>query len=348
MPFESVCEKSLNGFANWFTDRFCLGENGRDIFFSLVSCCLNRTSIDDLNSDRTPCPDVVLKLGRVPLDLMTAICNELLGKSFEQARCMRLFSTGDVLCLDYHDVVYHGREQEYTVKSLRESHLRRVFRYGVSGVCRQGMFYTSRIRPCKKGEDTGDIVRELVLDQTPRQVLMDRFFGAIRVFDTIEVLGKEYIVPCKQTEAMDELYKKSLLAGTQTLKHKMRKHSGGSRQVDVYFTADEKYEYTSYFSNIAVPENMIDDAIAVYKIRWNIENQFKKKKEVQAKTSSPSPSYRLLLETISHVLCNLWRLLVKTVQPVTMKKTVRILNEIIRLLREEPSSTQNNTPKGLD
>jgi hypothetical protein len=256
---------------------------------------------------------------------------------------MRLFGDSDVLCLDFHDVVYHGRRQEYTVKTVKDGRGRRVFRYGVSGVSRKGMFYTSRIRPCKKGEDTGDIVRELILDQTPGQVLMDRFFGSIKVFDTLETLGKEYIIPCKLTEVMDELYKKSLLASKQHMTHKMRKHGGGNKQVDVYFLADEDYEYTSYYSNIVVPDNKVDDTIAIYKIRWNIENQFKKKNEVQAKTSSPSPAYRLLLETIGYIICNLWRLIVYTVQPITMKKFGRILHTLLRLIQDEPSPANDKT-----
>ena len=338
MPFELVCTKSLKRYARRFTDLFCLGDGGEDVFFSLVGCCLNRTSIDDLNSDSGPCPDVVLKLGRLPLDLMREKCNLLLDESFMQARSMHLFHDGDVLCLDFHDVVYHGRRQEYTVKTLRDGRKRRVFRYAVAGVCRRGLFYTSRIRPCKKGEDTGDIVRELILGQTPQRVLMDRFFGSVKVFDTVELLGHEYLVPCKQTERMDELYKKSLLAGRRCMTHTIRKHGGGKKQVDVYFHADELYEYTSYYSNMVVPDSGVDDMLSVYKIRWNIENQFKKKKEIQAKTSSPSPSYRLLLETIGYLLCNLWRLIVNTVQPVTMKKFARVLVQLLRLLQEEASN----------
>lgn len=339
MPFEHVCRKSLNRYARRFSDIFCLGGGGKDLFFSVVGCCLNRTSIDDLNGDSGPCPDVVLRLGRLPLDVMGEKCNLLLDESFEEARRMRLFHDGDVLCLDFHDVVYHGRQQEFTVKTLREGRRRRVFRYAVAGVCRQGMFYTSRIRPCKKGEDTGDIVRELILDQAPRRVLMDRFFGSVRVFDTVEMLGREYIVPCKQTDRMDELYKKSLLAGKRCMTHTIRKHGGGKKQVDVYFLPDEDYEYTSYYSNIAVRDNMVDDTFSVYKIRWNIENQFKKKNEIQAKTSSPSPSYRLLLETMGYLLCNLWRLIVNIVQPVTMKKFARALYLLLRLLQEEQEGT---------
>jgi hypothetical protein len=127
---------------------------------------------------------------------------------------MRLFRLDDVLCLDYHDVVYHGRRQEYSIKVLKDGRKRRVFRYGVAGVGRRKMFYTSRIRPCKTGEDTGDIVRGLVWDQAPQQVLMDLFFGSVKVFDTVEALGREYVIPCKETDKMDELYKKSLLSAS--------------------------------------------------------------------------------------------------------------------------------------
>jgi hypothetical protein len=343
MPFESVCKKSLKRYARRFSCLFCLGEDGGGIFFSLVGCCLNRTSIDDLNSDSSPCPDVVLKLGRLPLDVMTAKCNLLLDESFEQARRMRLFRPDDVLCLDFHDVVYHGRRQEYSVKVLKDGRKRRVFRYGVAGVGRKKMFYTSRIRPCKTGEDTGDIVKGLLWDQEPQRVLMDRFFGSVKVFDTVEALGREYIVPCKQTDKMDELYKKSLQTGERCLRHTMRKHGGGKKQVDVHFLDDEDYEYTSYYSNIAVQDNETDMILAIYKIRWNIENQFKKKNEVQAKTSSPSPSYRLLLETIGYLLCNLWRLIVNTVQHVTMKKLARILFTLLRLIQDEPSPNSDKT-----
>lgn len=343
MPFESVCVKRLKLYARRFSDLFYQGVGGEDVFFSLAGCCLNRTSIDDLNNDSGPCPDVVLKLGRLPLDLMVRKCNLLLDESFRQAKSMRLFCDADVSCLDFHDVVYHGRGQEYTIKTVKDGRGRRVFRYCVAGVARRGMFYTSRIRPCKKGEDTGDIVNALLWDQAPRRVLMDKFFGSVKVFDIVEVLGKEYIVPCKQTDRMDELYKKSLLSGKRCQEHTIRKHGGGRKRVNVYFQEDEDYEYTSYYSNMVVKDKDedADTALAVYKIRWNIENQFKKKNEVQAKTSSPSPSYRLLLETIGYLLCNLWRLIVNTVQPVPMKKFGRILCMLLQLIREEPSTAND-------
>ncbi len=343
MPFEYVCKDRLKRYANKFSDLFCLGEDGPGIFFSLVECCLNQTSIEEVNCESSPGPDVVLKLGRLPLDVMTSKCNMLLEDSFNDARQAGLFRLDDVVCVDYHDVVYHGKPLEYTVNSVKDGKKRRMFRYAVAGFARKKLFYTSRIRPCKTGDDTGDILTELLSDQNPGIVLMDRFFGGVKTFEAVEKLGGEYIIPCKHSDGMDELYKKSLLTKKPCQSHTIRKRVGGAKQVNVYFLEDKNFEYTSYYSNIVLQDDETGMILAWYKIRWNIENQFKKKKQVQPKTSSPNPSYRLLLETISYLLSNLWRLIVNTVQPATMKRLGRVINKILGKARNKSSSIRDKT-----
>ncbi|WP_143767049.1 hypothetical protein [Methanocella conradii] len=78
--------------------------------------------------------------------------------------------------------------------------------------------------------------------------------------------------------------------------------------VKMHFLYDPCNEYYAYASNL---EKV--DVEAHYPYRWNIENCLAKNM-VDTVTSSTSMAYLLLLETISLILANLWKLLVKTIQ----------------------------------
>ncbi|AFC99977.1 hypothetical protein Mtc_1224 [Methanocella conradii HZ254] len=109
----------------------------------------------------------------------------------------------------------------------------------------------------------------------------------------------------------------------------MRSRTGGSLVVKMHFQYDPGNEYKLYVSNL---EDV--NIEAHYPYRWNIESCLAKNM-VDAVTSSTSMAYQILLKTISLILANLWKLLVKTMlvyttmKTTTMKTFKRMLGSLI-------------------
>lgn len=276
-------------------------------------------------------PDVVLKLGRISVEEMTEKCNILLRSSARSALRTGLYRDHD-LSIDYHDVVYSGRKNTHTVNVLKLDKMRRCLRYGVASLTKKESFLAVAIQPYKPGVTNANMVERLLDglsgDMSPGLVLMDRFFTGVDVFNKIEDRDKSFLTPYKLNDRIDELYKESLLDDKTTKEYLMRSRTGGDKMVKMHFEPDPDNEYYAYVSNledIAIKDH--------YPFRWNIENCFKIKNMVDAVTSSTSLSYRILLETISLIIANLWKLLVKTTNIGTMKDFKRKLT--IEILRQD-------------
>lgn len=340
-PNGVLCLKSLKPLSRLFSELFWLDE--RDAWkrlLYLVGCCLDSTSIEDFcKSHRAMSPDVVLKLGRVPVEEMARKCNALLRLSAGLALKTGLYKDHD-LSIDYHDVVYSGRKNEHTVNVLKLDKMRRCLRYGVASLTRKESFLAAAIQPYKPGVTNADMVERLLdglpAGMSPGLVVMDRFFTGVDVFNKIEKKGKDFLTPYKLNDRIDELYKESIIDGTTVKDYLMRSRTGGDKTVRMHFEYDPDNEYYAYVSNL--------EEIAVkdhYPYRWNIENCFKIKNMVDAVTSSTRLSYRILLETISLIIANLWKLLVKTMNVGTLKDFKRKLE--LEILCQDTDSLDQYT-----
>ncbi|WP_158308476.1 transposase [Methanocella conradii] len=294
----------------------------------LVGCSLDCTSIEDFcKTHKAMSPDVVLKLGRIPVEGMIVKCNVLLALSARIALKTGVYRNHD-LSIDFHDVAYNGRKNMYTVNVLKGDKMKRCLRYGVCGLTGRGSFLALAIQPYEQGATNAIMVEKLLerLPCSPGLVLMDRYFCSVDVYNVIEARGMNFLTPYKLNSRTDELYKESVLDGVMVKDYLMKSGTGGDRVVKMHFQYDPCNEYYAYVSNIE------DVMVKVhYPYRWNIENCLAKNM-VDAVTSSTSMAYRLLLETISLILANLWKLLVKTM-PVymTMKAFKRMLGHILVL-----------------
>jgi hypothetical protein len=332
-PDGVFCSRSLKPLSRLFSKLFHLDErDGWKRLLYLVGCSLDATSIEDFcMTHHAMSPDVVLKLGRISVEEMRWKCNELLGLSARMALKTGLYRGHD-LSIDFHDVVYSGRKNEYTVNVLKGDKMKRCLRYGVCGLTQQRSFLALAIQPYKPGVTNAMMVTRLLEDLpcSPRLVLMDRFFSSVDVYNAVEAAGKDFLTPYKLNDRTDELYKESILDSVTVKDYLMRSRTGGDRIVKMHFQYDQDNEYYAYVSNLAEV-----DIRAHYPYRWDIENCLKAKNMVDAVTSSTSMAYRLLLETISLILANLWKLLVKT-RPihVTMKAFIRLLEHHLALENE--------------
>lgn len=315
-PDTWFCLEALKPLSGLFTELFNLDPwTGEKVFFYLVGASLDNTSIEDFCSTHTGIsPDLVLKQAVVEMSVMESRCNRLLGLSARLAlKTRRREERRGHLCIDYHDVEYRGERQEHTTCVLMNKRRRRCFRYGVSCLASSKRYIALSISSYKEGTSNAAMVSRLMehLEDDPYSlVLMDKFFYGIDVMDIVEEKRKEYLLPCRNNPALERKYLECQQAGVLETDYVMRRRTGGTKEVRLRFKEDPVDRYHAYVSNSTY-------GLDEYRRRNNIETLFKMKNQVHARTSSPNPAYRLLLETISLILTNLWKQLVE-------KKQVRI------------------------
>lgn len=304
---------------------------GDGIFKRLILCCLQGISIEEYcRWDPGMGADVVLgALNHVPLDKMERLCNDLLKVQAKEAKKRRLF-TGMDLSVDLYDTVYNGKKDEYVFHAYRDvkGKMRPNHRYGLVSVTGSRFFFALGILPLARGDRAGVVVDRLLgigedVDFNPGAVLMDRGFYSVEVFEAVEKYGYKYVVPGKSGDRMDELYKKSLLDGSLRGQYTMYgKTENGKRKkpLTVYFQEDPEFEYNSFFTNLDTED--VEILATRYAKRGNIENNIKAKNRVKPRTSSTHLQYRLVLQTISLILANLWRYMNLVIQSQLDEKSL--------------------------
>ncbi|WP_230743376.1 transposase [Methanooceanicella nereidis] len=302
-------------------------------------------------------PDVVLSsVNKISLEMMEKVCNRLLKLSVRMAGGARMFVRTKNVSIDYHDVLYYGKSTPFTVKTL-EGHKgkrRRCHRYGVASVTGKCFYQAVSIMGARKGVSNLEIVKGLledvgrnpVLKNRVGVVLMDKFFAGVDVINYLESNDHLYIMPFKHSKTLDRLYENARRTGIfHALYHMRKKDPGNSvwKTVNVYFIPVEDEEgYYAYISNIETPPGMEWILDMIYRGRWNIEVNFKVKKVVKPTTSSKNPAYRILLETISLILANLWKQLEIRItdRPLRQKQYDLTLHKLIQEMITTP--TKNN------
>jgi hypothetical protein len=225
------------------------------------------------------------------------------------ARCARLFRDG-FFCVDYTNVYYHGREAEYTLKVVQEGKgkrkMRRAFVYGVSCLVRPSNRYFLGVMPYKKGDGVDQTIGFLLAeleDVNFKLSMFDKGFVCCDMFQRLEDNGKNYVLPFKRNKQLDKAWK-----GQDTMiNYYLRRHGAPGKHVSILLLKDD--EKTCGYRAYVYPEKTcLEEAkkqADLYRLRWNEETGFRCSKKVGAWTKSPSPSYRILLITISLILGNM-------------------------------------------
>lgn len=343
-PLKCVNVDVLKPFSELLAGWFC--ERERDawsIMLSLVGCCLKGMCIEEFHREYGGAsPDVVLKFRKVPVRDMTRFCNRLLRESIRMAKKCRVL-TG-FFCVDYTDVEYYGAPAPYTFNAYKEAggkkKIRRGFRYGVSCMARPGARYFLGVMPYRKGVGVNKTVKYLA-KQAAHDVdwtlsMFDKGFVNMDSFDTLEGMGKDYVLPFRKNKTLDKLWK-----GRDILvEYKMRKHGGGWKLVNILLETDEckKKQYRAYVYPLGITLTEAKRRARLYRYRWNQETGHRCRKYCAAWTKSPSASYRLLLFTISLLVSNLWFLLKQTGNQVTQTGFCLRFLDMIRRVQDEISA----------
>lgn len=317
-PDVEFCFCVLKPLSRVFSDLFVYStRDGETVLRYLVGCCLDQTSISDYCVDhRAVSADTVLKLGYLPLEVMTRACNCLLQMSTRIGLKSGLFR-GCSTSIDYHDVPYHGARRDYTFKTEVKGRVRRCYRYAVSSLTGNKRFSATAVWLYRQGDGNRKMVEKL-LDVSPvgfDPVLMDRGFAGADVYDAVEERGRTFITPYKTNDRTDGMYKESLLDGVDVRLYHMRRYGGRWRSVYMHFVPSMEDEYHVLASNKGDIQ-----ARDVYRYRWGEENLFKTLECLRPVTSTTHESFRLLLFTISLILASLWKLLVRSKEHKTVKR----------------------------
>jgi len=334
-PLDGVDVDVLKPFSRLLEGWFCIGkEDAWSILLSLVGCCLGNCCIEEYYDEYGGAsPDVVLKFTGEPVERMTGFCNLLLRESGRMAKRARLFND-TYFSADYTDVVYSGRPGEYTLNVLEtgkaKMKLRRAFRYGVSCVVRPGARYFLGVTPYKKGDGVRNTV-SLLAGLTVGEVdftmsMFDKAFATMDVFQDLEDLGKEYVLPYRKNKQLDGMW-----TGEQKLvDYTIRKNGGGCKTVKIYLQKDDEDGYHAYVFPWKTTLREAEKLVELYRVRWNQETGFRCRKKTMAWTKSPSASYRLLLFTMSLLISNLWFFLKQTGNHVRQNSFKRRFLDMIR------------------
>lgn len=340
-PNMFFCYGKLKSLSKEFSRIFGYSRKDGELRFGyLIGACLNNTSISDYCVDnKKVSADTILKLGRIPLESMVEKCNRLIGVSVRMGLRSGVYRNCD-LSVDYHDMPYHGKKNDSTIKVLVKGKYRRCYRYAVSALTGPGRFLCTGINMYKEGMGNAVMVESL-LNTVPEKyglVLMDRYFTGVDVFDIIEEKNRDFLTPYKINNKTDQLYLASLLDGKKVKPYIMRKHNDkGSKKVNMYLEPDENDEYHAYVSNLK--KVLIKDH---YPFRWNIENAFKTMITLKPVTSTTHESFRILLMTLSLILASLWKFLVIMKEHITIKKFKKRLSEILYDINNEDVSDRSN------
>lgn len=337
-PLDGVDVDVLKPFSRLLAGWFCVSKKDAwSILLSLVGCCLGNCCIEEYYDEYGGAsPDVVLKFAGEPVERMTGFCNLLLRESGRMAKRARLFND-TYFSADYTDVIYSGRPGEYTLNVLEtgkaKMKLRRAFRYGVSCVVRPGARYFLGVTPYKKGDGVRNTV-SLLAGLTAGEVdftlsMFDKAFATMDVFQDLEDLGKEYVLPYRKNKQLDGMWN-----GEQKLvDYTIRKNGGGCKTVKIYLQKDDEDGYHAYVFPEHTTLKEAEKLVELYRVRWNQETGFRCRKKTMAWTKSPSASYRLLLFTMSLLLSNLWFFLKQTGDNVRQNSFKRRFLDMIRRIQ---------------
>lgn len=340
-PLKCVNVDVLKPFSELLAGWFC--EPRRDawsILLSLVGCCLQEMCIEEFHREYGGAtPDVILKFGRVQVKEMTRFCNRVLQESVRMAKKNRML-TG-FFCVDYTDVDYYGEPAPYTFNAYKEAggkkKIKRGFRYGVSCLARPGTRYFLGVTPYRKGDGVNKTVKFLVKQAAPdvewTLSMFDKGFVNLDAFDTLERMGKEYVLPFRKNKTLDKIWN-----GRDVLiDYKMRKHGGGRKLVSILLEKDEckKKQYRAYVFPRGITLEEAKRRARLYRYRWNQETGHRCRKYSAAWTKSPSASYRLLIFTISLLVSNLWFLLKQTGNQITQTSFCLRFLDMLRRVQDQ-------------
>jgi hypothetical protein len=112
--------------------------------------------------------------------------------------------------------------------------------------------------------------------------MFDKAFATMEVFQDLEDIGKEYVLPFRKNKQLDKMWNGG--GGNKLVDYIIRKNGGGCKRVKMYLQKDDENGYHAY----VFPERtMLEEAeklVKLYRVRRNRETGFRCRKKTMAWT----------------------------------------------------------------
>jgi len=262
-------------------------------------------------------------------------------------------SRGVLVAIDVHLVPYYGEDSCHVFYTVKRKGSRvqkvKVHKYATLAIVSRRFKYTLAAIPLKREDRLEDVVDALLAMVKAmvriRMVIMDKEFYNQRVLETVEDHGLCYLVPFKKSKETDMLYwlsqsvKKWRWTYVMTSRAEDRKTGKISpttyKLVSAYFQETNYGDYQGFITNRVMKKQTAKTLLAIYDMRWNIENSYKDCMNYQIKTSSKNHAYRYLLFVLSHLMLNLQELAKKATRTHIQGKEMLMIFELLVEIKDE-------------
>ena len=146
---------------------------------------------------------------------------------------------------------------------------------------------------------------------------MDRGYLDAGVMNNVDTMGMKYIVPARDNPKVLRLKRKDTnYSERKDLSFLVVNDSIDSGRevakasfVHVKYHKDGKLHDFSFYTNIEVTEDNVENLAETYRERWSIENGYGEKMVFEEKTHSPDIGVRYFIFYFSVLIYNLWILI---------------------------------------
>jgi hypothetical protein len=223
-----------------------------------------------------------------------------------------------VLAIDTHDVPYYGRPVPDLIGGPKKQGTKRFFGYATAALLHRQRRYTVALTPLLARQMPHEVVR-ILLDQVAETglkiqgVTLDSAFDSGEVFLLVQERGLAYTIPLRRKGRGDNARNRCFDGRHRLVRWVEWKTDKTSRLVRtrVVLWKGAHKTWALAFGGWGGPRargvyRQAGRQRAIYRRRFGIETSYRQKNQAQARTTSRSPEYRLLLEGVAYLLRQVW------------------------------------------
>lgn len=267
----------------------------------------------------------------------------------EELKCRGVFRKPVIAAIDLTDDPYYGEYNDTLRRSKRDRGTNLFHTYASFHIVEEGRRITVFSIPVYQLDDHASIVERLVTAARERGIrihtlLIDRGFYSVEVMDTLDRLGIRYLMPAIKNErikhAIEEYHNRKIPSMARfSIRNAQEKQA--SFGLIIHPKKDAKETGPTHEQYIVFATNMpYGDALRLYaripdeyRKRWGIETGFRVQNTIEAKTTSPNYTVRLIYQMLSIIIYNIWQLANIILARELMVKLSRPLIKITDMVR---------------
>jgi hypothetical protein len=223
-----------------------------------------------------------------------------------------------VLAIDTHDVPYYGRPVPHLIGGPKKQGTKRFFGYATAVLLHRRHRYTVALTPLLARQMPHEVVR-ILLDQVAacglriRGVTLDSAFDSGEVLLLLQERGLAYTIPLRRKGRGGNARNRCFEGRHRLVRWAQWKTDKTSRRVRtrVVLWRGAHRTWALAYGGWGGPRargvyRQAGRQRAIYRRRFGIETSYRQKNQAQARTTSRSLEYRLLLEGVAYLLRQVW------------------------------------------